>query len=510
MIIHGKFVYEKTNAKPTKISNALYVKDGIIAKIGNYKDLIDRYPDEEIIGDSQQLVFPGFIDSHSHGGGLSYVQRGETYDYLENALSMIECAIGIDPALNSLLNAVKHIKNGCTTVHHNNWVRPFNPNEIECDNKIIKAYQSTGVRLAFSVGIRNKNILAYDDRNFLKTLPKYLQQDVEHLVNIDEKSSIEEYFVTFEELYRNFNDNDTKIFFGPSWVQGSTLDLLLRIKERADELGKLPIHIHTLQTPIQKAFGIRVHKKSLVEYLDDIGLLDSNLVLGHGVFLNQQDIELLANKKASITHHPSCNLLMRNGIAPIYSLVRSGVNVAMGIDDKGINDNNDPIMEMRMIFLLHRVSGFDLINTPAFSADDVIKICTENGSSVSGFGHTIGKIEVGRKADIILIDSAEILGDPWVNPNANIANLFVHRAIGHHVNTVIIGGELVMKDRKILTIDVDELYKEVSNSVNSQKSIENQKKEKIFNEIEPYYQKWYNDWLNELELEPFYVMNSKI
>ena len=86
-------------------------------------------------------------------------------------------------------------------------------------------------------------------------------------------------------------------FIWPKWVQGSTDDFLVRVKSRADELGKLPIHIHTLQSPYQKAYGIRKYGKSLLGHLDDLGLVDDNLVLGHAVYVNESDIQLLATKK---------------------------------------------------------------------------------------------------------------------------------------------------------------------------------------------------------------------
>jgi len=176
------------------------------------------------------------------------------------------------------------------------------------------------------------------------------------LVSYDKEEIIERYIELFDELHNRYNGENTRIIFGPSWVQGCTDDFLLRVKERADELGKVQIHIHTLQTPVQKAYGIKKYGKSLLFHLDDLGIVDQNLTLGHAVFLTDEDIDLLASKNASTTHHPSCNLAVRNGISPVYYLCRAGVNVALGIDDKGINDDEDAIMELRLIHRLQEPS----------------------------------------------------------------------------------------------------------------------------------------------------------
>jgi cytosine/adenosine deaminase-related metal-dependent hydrolase len=328
------------------------------------------------------------------------------------------------------------------------------------------------------------------------------------MVYFDKDAFVDAYFDLFEALHSRYNNDDTRVIFGPSWAQGCTDEFLQRIKARADELGKVPIHMHVLQTPIQKAFGLRKYGKSLLAHLDDLGLVDENLTLGHAVFLNESDIELLASKRASITHHPSCNLGVRNGISPVYFLHQAGVNVALGIDDKSINDDEDAIMELRMIHMLHRVSGFDLARTPALDGFDIVKIGTTNTARVCGFEGQLGALKPGMKADAILIDLEEIMEDPWVSPNVNIAEIFVHRAKGVHVNTAIVGGKVLMEDRKFLTVDVDQLYQEVREQAAKGMNPEQKQFAENLLKIKPYYQQWYEGW-GKLDLAPFYNMNSR-
>ena len=305
-----------------------------------------------------------------------------------------------------------------------------------------------------------------------------------------------------------YDNDENRVIFGPSWVQGSTDEFLQRVKARADELGKRQIHIHTLQTPIQKAYGIKKYGKSLLAHLDDLGLVDTNLTLGHAVFLTESDIELLADKGGSVTNHVSCNLAVRNGIAPVYFMIKAGVNAAMGLDDKTINDDEDAVMELRLIHKLHRVSGFDLQKTPTLDAFDVLKMGTVNAARVCGFEGELGGIKPGMKADVILVDLEEIMEDPWMSPDLNIAEIFIGRAKGVHVDTVIVGGKVVMENRKMLTFDVEELYKEVRKQAAKGISAEQRRFAEMLQKIKPYYQKWYEGW-EDMEYEPFYMMNSR-
>ena len=378
----------------------------------------------------------------------------------------------------------------------------------EIAEKAIAGYQNSGIRFAYSPGMRNVNTLAYDDTEFFKTLPPDLQEFCRPMVFYDKGAVVDEYFNLFEQLYSRYNNEDTRIIFGPSWAQGSTEEFHRRVKARADELGKVQIHIHTLQSPHQKAYGLKKYGKSLVAYLDDLGVVDENLTLGHAVYVSESDIELLASKRASTTNHTSCNFAVRNGISPVYYLHKAGVNVSLGIDDKGINDDEDAIMELRMMYYLHRVPGFDLANTPALDAFDILKMGTTNAARVCGFEGEVGALKPGQKADAILVDLEEIMDDPFMSPDLNIAEIFIHRAKGIHVNTVIVGGRVVMEDRKFLTLDVDQLYKEVREQAKKGISPEQRQFAENLQKIKPYYHKWYEGW-EKHDFEPYYVMNSR-
>lgn len=513
MILRGKYVMlpSEEGGPCLKQDYGIYVEESVIKEIAPFTALHQRHKDVTVVGNGRQLLMPGLIDAHSHGEGISSVQRGVTYDFLEDTFPDFDTSIMFSPEICSLMTAIKHIRNGGTTIHHNDWSDLTNERLLEDSRSIIQAYQSTGIRLAFSLGGRNKNILISDDEAFCRTLPPALQEKARTYLIDNPEELVDRYMQIFERLYAEYDGQEkTSVFFGPSWSHGSTDSFFLRVKERAETLGKIPVHIHCLQTPVQKAYGFQCHGMSWVEYMDSLGFVDTNLVLGHGVYLTENDLDILAARGASVTSHPSCNLTVRNGIAPVMPMLNRGICVALGLDDKGINDDEDPFMEMRMFFFLHRQQGYYLGQAPELAPETALTIATENGAKVLGLADRVGVLAEGMQADCILVDLDEIMQAPWVTDTASLLRVVVHRALGRHVNTVVIGGEIVMEDRKILTVDEQALYEEIR-AIGATKGACDMPEERAFlYQLRPYMHDWYNKWLEQTAFDPFYMMNSRI
>jgi cytosine/adenosine deaminase-related metal-dependent hydrolase len=228
------------------------------------------------------------------------------------------------------------------------------------------------------------------------------------------------YFRLFDELNETYNDKDTRILLAPCWAHGASEAFLRRVRAKSDGCGGVMIHMHLLQSPVQKAYGLRRHGKPTVFWLDDLGLVERNVVYGHAIHVTEAEIELMGRRKVSVTSHPSCNFHMRNGITPVMPLRAAGVNVAMGLDDKTINDDEDAVMELRMMHKVHRLHTFDL-TTPALSAYEALEIATLNGAKASGFGDEVGALVPGMKGDAILVDLDRVARDPWIDPEFDIA-----------------------------------------------------------------------------------------
>jgi cytosine/adenosine deaminase-related metal-dependent hydrolase len=246
-----------------------------------------------------------------------------------------------------------------------------------------------------------------------------------------------------------------------------------------------------------------------MQWLDEVGLVAKNVTYGHAIHVTQADIELIGRRGASVTNHPSCNFIMRNGITPVMQMRKAGVTVAMGMDDKTINDDEDAVMELRMMHKVHRLSTYELTEPP-MDAYEAFEIATLNGARVCGFEGVTGALVPGMKADAVLVDLERVENEPWLDPRSDIVEAFVQRAMGSDVDTVVINGRVAMEQRRLKMLDVDALFREVREFCSKGLPEEHRKRADMLARIKPYAQKWYKGWDEPMVNEPFYRVNSRI
>ena len=509
-ILKGKYVYTSFDAEAAKplLHAAVYLDGETVQEVGDAEALCRAHPEAEVLGGDEYAVLPGLIDAHSHGNGLSHVQRKIGFDYLENSLYDWSQCIALPPELAAPLAAVRHLANGCTTMHHNVMGMACDETAYDTSVRQLEAYRRTGLRVAYSPGIRDINMIASDDEAFYETLPAELKEFTRPLIFFDKQRARDMFFDWFEGLFTDYNSDMTKIFLGPCWAHGCTDELLVRTKQAAEDHGHIPIHIHTLQTPIQRGYGLKKFGMSLLQRMDDLGVVDDNLTLGHAVYLDEHDIEILRDRGASITHHASCNLAMRNGISPAWYLQRAGVNVALGIDEKGINDDEDPFMELRMIYYLSRLSGFDLVENKALTANEVFAMGTKNAAKSLGLQGKVGALAPGMLADVVLLDLEEIEHKPCVVPGADPAQTMIHRALGRFVSHVFVNGVHVISHGKCQTIDEEALYDEIRRFAQKEQPEGARRYAENMQKLKPYMQAWYKN-MDDFERQPYYLVNSR-
>lgn len=508
VIIKGKYLLKDAGMGEAGLirNGAVYIQGDTIEDVGDAAQLCAAHPEAEVAG-GDCFVLPGLIDGHTHGHGLSHVQRGAGFDFLENSLYDWTGMIDLPPALNAKMEAWRHIRCGCTTFHHTEMGVCCDPNAYDKASVAIRAYKEAGVRLAYSYGIRDVNALAYDDEAFYGSLPADLQEFTRGAIFFDKEKARAMCMETFEALYRDFGAW-AKVFPAPSWAHGATDEYLLLAKRAAEDHGRLPLHIHTLQTPYQRAYGLKKYGMSLVERLDRLGLVDDALTLGHAVYLNEKDVALLAEKGASITHHASCNLATRNGICPAWHLQKAGVNVALGLDEKSINDDEDAFMEMRMIFYLSRIADFDL-QSPALTPYEVLAMGTRNAARCLGLEDEVGALLPGMRADVITLSLEEMERDPAVVPGLSPAKMLIHRALGRHVRDVFCNGKPLLRNGKCLAMDVEALYEEVRGLAQHPISPKQRCFADSMQRLKPYMQAWNRGLLEDSERRPWYPVNSR-
>jgi len=245
-----------------------------------------------------------------------------------------------------------------------------------------------------------------------------------------------------EELYEASKQYSSRIQFsmGPHAIYTVSADTLKWAKAFADQ-NNLPFHIHLSETEVEVNNAINNFGFRPVEYLEHLGILDENVIIAHGLWLSDHDIELLAKRKVKVVHNPNSNLKLASGYRFRYQELRdAGVCVALGTDGCSSSNNLDMLEAMKVASLLQKAWRYDPTSLPV---DEAMQLGTENGGKM--FGLKLGKIEEGYLADINLID----LSDPTLVPLHNLNANLVYSAGGGCIDTVICDGKVIMENRYV-------------------------------------------------------------
>jgi 5-methylthioadenosine/S-adenosylhomocysteine deaminase len=201
------------------------------------------------------------------------------------------------------------------------------------------------------------------------------------------------------------------------------------------------------------------HQCTPIQYLDRLEILDQNTLLIHCVWLTDEDIAIIAARQAGISHNPESNAKLASGIAPLPAILRSGIPVGLGTDGCASNNNLNMFHEMDMAAKLHKAASFD---PTTMDARTVVEMATIGGAKAVGLGTHIGSLEVGKQADVIIIDTARSHLSPIYHPESHI----VYAAKGSDVRHVVVDGRVRVRNRNVLNLDVEEIMAKVREIAN--------------------------------------------
>ena len=225
---------------------------------------------------------------------------------------------------------------------------------------------------------------------------------------------------------------------------------LRQVRALATELGA-PILIHVSETQ-NELDQVKAKHNGLTpgDYLDSIGFLGDDVVAAHGVWLSKEEIEKFAAKKVGVVHCPESNMMLASGIAPITQMRAAHIELGLGTDGPaGSNNDLDMFEEMASAARLQKVGRMD---PKALGAHDVLEMATIGSARALGLADKIGTLEAGKRADVIVVN----LQTPKTQPVYSVESALVYAADGSNVTTTICDGKILMRDRKVLTVNVPE------------------------------------------------------
>jgi 5-methylthioadenosine/S-adenosylhomocysteine deaminase len=257
----------------------------------------------------------------------------------------------------------------------------------------------------------------------------------------------------FLEKWTHFSDRIIPGLFCHSPVTCSKRTLL-----EAQEISTqfdLPLQIHLAETNEEVTEICQKTSMRPAFYLDELGLLKSNLIAAHAIYLNEEEIDLLAKREVKIAHCPESNMKLGSGIAAVAQMLEKGITVGIGTDGCASNNDLDLFLEMDTTAKLAKVANLD---PTIIDAHTVLAMATIKGAKVIGLENNIGTIEEGKKADIIIIDTQSPHMTPMYNPYSQL----VYSATGGDVRDVIINGNIVYRDRHFTNLDSAQIMDEVT------------------------------------------------
>ncbi len=486
---------------------AVFQQDGTIVEVGPYRELAARHRPDEVLGSSEHVVMPGLVDGHHHVG-LTPFQLGSPDYPLELWFASRMGARDVDPYLDTLYSAFEMVESGITTVQHlHGWrVAPASRVRAIAD-RILRAYADVGMRASYSYATRDQNRLVYEaDEDFIMRLPPDLAAEVAawfqaQTIPLEDQLRL---FVDLWEAYGRNTGERTRIQLAPAnlhWCSDRALEAL-RDHARRYRVG---LHMHLLETAYQKEYARRRSGTTATRHLADLGLLGPDLTLGHGVWLTDDDLDLVADSGTMICHNASSNLRLRSGIAPLNRWTARGVRVALGLDEAGINDDRDMLQEMRLVLRLHRVPGMD---DAVPTAAEVFRMATEHGAATTPFAGRIGTLEPGKAADLVLLDWPHI-ARPYLDPETPVLDAVVHRGRAAGVTTVLVGGEVILRDGRFTRVDKTARLDELAALLHVPLRPEEERRRRVAAAVFPHVRRLYDGWLDEKSRDPYYRQNSR-
>ncbi len=462
-------------ATPPIEGGALYEEGGRIVAVGTYEQLRKKYPHAISIGDPNYVVIPGFVNAHSHGRGFTTHQMGQPDEPLETRV--IEFVIpsaggggdaesgaainsGYDPYLDTLYACIKQIASGITTTVHSQIYLdgPVGP-YADITRKVVTAYRDSGIRCAFTLGIRDRNTFTFiDDDEFFSMLPA----DVGTTLGL-RRGNYEMGFPEYYELLQALSEEYPEVEFQLSpWNPVWCSDALMEKISEASERDGWRIQTHLVETRYQAEYARKIYGKSTIARLKEFGMLSRRFSGAHCIWMDPGDIEIMKESEAQVVYNPSSNMRLGSGLASPRDFLDMGVPVAFGLDSLSMNDDEDYFQDLRLGQQIQNRSGIDIEPIPAGT---MFEMATRAGVQVAGIDG-IGSLAEGNWADVVLLSWPEIEGGIAHHP---LPDVMMRRAKASHVKTVIIGGKIFIRDGQWLDWDMVKMVGDLRASIGSVK-----------------------------------------
>ena len=425
LIIAGDHIVSMNKNGTVYEDAAIAVDDGIIIAIGTASEISSNYISDNTLPGDNRIVLPGLVNGHSHAAMT--LLRGVADDlalmeWLNNYIFPAEVKF-VDAdfvRIGTELACWEMIRGGTTT-----FVDMYYFPDV-----IAGVVESCGMRALVSATVIDQR--SPDAENAADSLSKGL---------------------AFIDRWKDRNSRITPIL-GPHANYTLNAEQLREVRDAALEAG-VSISIHISESPYELEYAKKTYGMTSIDLLDSMDFFDVPTIGAHVVWPTEAEIQVLARRKVGVIHNPTSNMKTAAGIAPITEMLKAGVRVGLGTDGAASNNDLDMWEEIRLAAFLQKVHKMDPEVMPASS---VLNMATQGGAEAIGLGDSIGSLEVGKRADIIQVS----FDDVHFIPTYDVISHLVYVTDEQDVTTVVVDGNVLMKDREILTIDTQRVRTEAT------------------------------------------------
>jgi 5-methylthioadenosine/S-adenosylhomocysteine deaminase len=427
----------------------LWIADGNIAALAPAGAPPPREGSIETLSFERALVLPGMVNAHSHSYAtlLRGTVAGAPLDlFVMEAMSRRGAHTPPPVEIAAMLQAAEMLRCGITAMvdHFRYGALPT----VEAISAAFRAYGRAGIRAAIAP--------MYEDKVYIDSmpidrarLPAVVRQRWEAMRTVPPS----DYFAMMEEVVAEWHGRErSHVLLGVDGPQRCTQHLLEMTGDFAAK-HQLGLHTHLLEAKTQSLMAPTDCGGSFVAYLDRFGLIGPRSSLAHFVWCGDRDIELAAERGVTVVHNPVSNLLLGSGLQPTARLLEAGIKVALG-SDSGSCTGLSLFEQAKFALLLNRIGQTDCDRW--LTAPQILRMATAHGAAVIGQADSLGAINVGAKADLAVID----LTGPTYRPRGDIWNHLVMYETGANVDTVLVGGDIVVRHGRCTRIDEADLLAE--------------------------------------------------
>jgi cytosine/adenosine deaminase-related metal-dependent hydrolase len=404
---------------------------------------------------ADSILMPPFANAHDHARGVRPTALAAFDLPLELWLATMTGTPACDPFLvvAAALGRQALGGSGAIMVH---YTRPQNPDRLEGElREVVRAARAVGVRVAIAVSMRDRNALGYaPDAAILARLPGEVRSLVEARF-LGAPVPAAEQIRLADALADACDDPLVDVQYGPYGLEWCSDAMLADIAEASALTGRR-VHMHLLESRVQRDYLDAAHPEGPVHHLDRLGLLTPRLSVAHATWLRPEEMEILAERGVTVSVNTSSNLHLRNGIAPMAEMHRRGVPLATGLDGFTVDDDDDAFRELRLNSLLHRGVSLD----EGMPLRDLFRAALHGGRRVvTGEGGEDTALAVGGAADVMLLDRRPLAADLVLeSPDAA---LVAQRATRASLRHLVVAGRMVVRDGALTGLDLPAVQAEL-------------------------------------------------